>query len=163
MSVSNLLAGLQAQPLAVAISESAVAFPWIESVHVLAICFVFGSIAIVDLRLLGIASLGDRVVRMTREIVPWTVGAFVIAAITGTLMFISSAERYWDNGYFRAKLALLVLAGLNMLVFHFITGRDPRKIDEARRPPPAARVAGGVSLSLWLVIVVFGRWIGFTL
>lgn len=163
MSVSTLLAGLQAQPLAVAISESAVAFPWIESVHVLAICFVFGSIAIVDLRLLGIASRRDSVARMTREIVPWTVGAFVIAAITGTLMFISSAERYWDNGYFRAKLALLVLAGLNMLVFHFITGRDPRKIDEAPRPPPAARAAGAVSLSLWLVIVVFGRWIGFTL
>lgn len=163
MSFVDFLQKLQDSPLGWTISGSAVLFPWIESVHVLAITFVVGSIAMVDLRLLGWAGRGDSLVRMSREIVPWTIGAFCIAAVTGALLFSSSAVRYWANGYFRAKLVLLVLAGLNMLVFHFITGRRMAEWPATGPLPVAARVAGGLSLVFWIVIVVFGRWIGFTL
>jgi hypothetical protein len=163
MNIAPVLQWLQESPLGIAISESDILFPWIESLHVLAITFVVGSIAVVDLRLLGLASRSDKLARMTREIVPWTIGAFVMAAITGSLLFISAAERYWDNGFFRTKLALLACAGLNMLVFHFVTTRRMSEWELVGTTPAAARFAGGLSLLFWVMIVVFGRWVGFTL
>jgi uncharacterized membrane protein len=159
----ELLQQLQASPLGVTISESDIVFPWIESLHVLAITCVVGSITVVDLRLLGVASRSDRIARMTREIVPFTIGAFVLAAITGSLLFISAAERYWSNPWFKAKLVLLACAGINMLVFHFMTSRNVDEWDRQPQVPTRARVAGGVSLALWVAIIVCGRWVGFTL
>jgi len=163
VNVNEFFLRLQDTALGRTISESAIVFPWIESIHVLAITFVVGSIAIVDLKLLGLASRNDTISRMTREVVPWTVAAFGLAAVTGSLLFVSAAARYWDNGFFRAKLLLLLAAGLNMLVFHFVTGRDTAKWDAGVQPPPAARLAGGLSLAFWVLIVVCGRWVGFTL
>lgn len=163
MSDASLLVGLQESPLAVAISESAVVFPWIESVHVLAITMVVGTIALVDLRLLGLAWRRDSIARLTREVVPWTLGAFVLAVVTGVLLFISSAERYWDNWFFKAKLLLLALAGVNMLVFHFVTERRSRGAGSDAAASVGNRMAGGLSLFFWILVVFFGRWIGFTL
>ena len=163
MSATEFFTQIQDSELGQFITGSAVVFPWIESVHVLAITFVVGSIAIVDLRLLGWASGRDTISRMTKEIVPWTLGAFVLAAITGSLLFVSAAERYWSNGFFRAKMMLMLCAGINLLVFHVLTGRDVAQLDRSFPTPPAARVAGGLSLCFWGFIVVFGRWVGFTL
>jgi hypothetical protein len=163
MPSTEFLQGLQQSALGLFISESAIVFPWIESIHVLFITFVVGSIAVVDLRLLGLASRSDTLLRMTREIVPWTVGAFAIAAVSGTLLFISSAERYWANWYFKAKLVLLACAGINMLVFHFVTARSMAEWDRRGDVPAAARLAGALSLAFWVVVIFFGRWIGFTL
>lgn len=163
MNANEFFLRLQDTGLGRTISESAIVFPWIESIHVLAITFVVGSIAIVDLKLLGLASRNDTIARMTREVVPWTVAAFGLAAVTGALLFVSAAARYWDNGFFRAKLLLLLAAGLNMLVFHAVTGRDTAKWDAGAQPPTPARVAGGLSLAFWVLIVVCGRWVGFTL
>jgi uncharacterized membrane protein len=163
MTGLELLQQLQASPLGTTISESDIIFPWIEALHVLAITCVVGSITVVDLRLLGVASRSDRIARMMREVVPFTVAAFVVAAITGSLLFISAAERYWRNPYFKAKLVLLVCAGINMLVFHFITSRQAEQWDRQQHAPMRARVAGGVSLALWVAVIVCGRWVGFTL
>jgi hypothetical protein len=162
-AIRQLCVALQETRLAVFISESAIVFPWIEAVHVLAITFVVGSIAVVDLRILGLASRSDSIRRMTAEIVPWTIAAFVLAAVTGLLLFISSAERYFDNWYFRMKLLLLLCAGLNMLQFHFVTGKQMAEWDRGVAVPVAAKLSGGLSLLFWVVIVFFGRWIGFTL
>ena len=79
---------------------------------------VVGTISIVDLRLLGVASLDRAVSRLMHDVLPYTWGAFVIAAITGSLMFSSDAVNYAHNFFFRGKLVLLTLAGLNMAVFH---------------------------------------------
>lgn len=145
------------------IRSSAMAFPWLESVHVLAIALVFGSIAVVDLRLLGIASVKRPVTQLARDVLPLTWVAFVVATITGALMFISNATEYVHNIPFQFKMLLLVLAGINMLVFHFVTYRGIGQWDEARVTPPAARFAGAFSLLAWISIVAFGRWIGFTI
>ena len=163
MQLTEVFQTLQDLPLSQAITGSAVIFPWIESFHVLAITFVVGSIAMVDLRLLGVSMFGDAIARMTREIVPWTLAAFSVAAVTGGLLFMSNAMRYWGNGYFRAKLVMLLLAGLNMLVFHFGAGRKLVDLPADAPIPAAARLAGFLSLAFWVVIVVLGRWVGFTL
>jgi hypothetical protein len=150
-------------PLGGAIRGNELLFPWFESVHVLAITLVLGSIAVVDLRLLGVASRNRPVSRLIREVLPITWGAFAVAAITGATLFSSNAVEYAKNFPFQMKMALLVLAGINMLVFHFITYRSVGEWDEAPQTPLAARFAGGFSIAMWLAIVAFGRWIGFTI
>jgi len=158
-----LIAFFEQSSLADAIRENDVLFPLIESLHVLAICLVVGSIMAVDLRLLGIASVKRPVSVVTRGILPLTWGAFAVAVASGFLMFISNATKYLGNGFFVAKLCLIAAAGVNMLVFHFISSRDqPRWDDQAKLPLPA-RLAGGISMLIWIAVVACGRWIGFTM
>jgi len=164
MEIDTLLRSLEATSIATAIRENESLFPWVESFHVLAITLVIGSIAIVDLRLMGIASRERAAGRVASEVLRCTWAAFALAAITGALLFSSNAFNYAHNSYFQAKLAFLVLAGINMSIFHWFVGRD---IDRWGIPPQAtplpARIAGAVSLVLWIGVVAFGRWVGFSL
>jgi uncharacterized protein DUF6644 len=161
--VTDFLGWLADTELSVFIRESAWAFPAIESVHVIAIALVVGTIAIVDLRLVGLASTGRSCTELSREVLPWTWGAFAIAATMGTLMFISQPVEYFHNTAFRIKILLLVLAGVNMLVFQLITCRSIAQWDRAPAIPLAGRIAGMLSLAFWVAIVFFGRRVGFTM
>jgi len=159
----DFIAYFENSALADNIRENDLLFPLIESVHVLAICLVVGSILAVDLRLLGVASIQRPVSRVTSGILPLTWGAFVVAVGSGGLLFISNATKYLANGFFVAKLLLIGAAGLNMVIFHMIGAKNlPRWENDARLPPPA-RLAGGVSILLWIAVVACGRWIGFTM
>ena len=164
MEIDRALAWLQATPVAQAIAENEILFPWIESVHVLAIVLVVGTISIVDLRLLGVASRDLTVRRLMRDIIPYTWGAFAVAVVTGALMFSSDAVHYAHNFFFRGKLVLLALAGINMAVFHLVGVRNIESWDaETGRTPIAARIAATISLMVWIAVVAFGREIGFTM
>jgi hypothetical protein len=160
---SDLVALLENSGLADNVRENDLLFPVVESIHVLAICLVVGSILVVDLRLLGLASTRWPVSRLTRAILPLTWIAFVVAVASGGLMFISNATKYLGNGFYVAKMILIGIAGLNMVVFHFVGARDLSKWDDQSRPPFSARLAGGLSLLLWVAVVACGRWIGFTM
>jgi hypothetical protein len=160
---AGLISYLENSALADNIRENDLLFPLIESVHVVAICLVVGSILAVDLRLLGLASLNRSVSRVTAGILPLTWGAFVVAVGSGGLLFISNATKYLGNGFFVAKLCLIAAAGLNMAMFHFIGAKDLPRWENDRRPPLPARLAGGVSIVLWIAVVACGRWIGFTM
>jgi hypothetical protein len=149
--------------LGVYIAESTWAFPTLESLHVIAIVTVVGTIAIMDLRLLGLASNATRVTRMSSDTLPWTWGAFGVAAITGGLLFVSKATNYTANPYFLGKMALIAAAGVNMAIFHLSTWRSVDHWDANSPIPTAAKIAGGVSLSFWIVAVFLARVIGFTL
>ena len=161
MTIHDICVWLEESPLGLAITESEWLFPTIETLHVLALALVFGSIAMLDLRLLGVANRDRGVAQLSEEVLPWTWSAFVVAAITGALMFISAATNYYDNGPFRIKLILLALAGLNMAVFQFTTFRSVQSWNLALPTPQAARIAGSLSLVFWVGVVVAGRWIGF--
>lgn len=150
---------LQGTSLAVAVTEQW--FPLVESLHVVAVAIVVGTIFIVDTRLIGIASTRLPFSHVSSRLLPWTWGAFVCSVVTGTLMFIANAVSYAENIPFRVKLVLLALAGLNMLYFQKVTFRDVSSWD-AGRPPAAARMAGVISIGLWCGIIGFGRWIGFS-
>ena len=160
---AGLISYLENSALADNIRENDLLFPLIKSVHVVAICLVVGSILAVDLRLLGLASLNRPVSRVTAGILPLTWGAFVVAVASGGLLFISNATKYLGNGFFVAKLCLIAAAGLNMAMFHFISAKDLPRWENDRRPPLPARLAGGVSIVLWIAVVACGRWIGFTM
>ena len=148
--------------MATAISESTWLFPVIEVVHVFAICLVFGTIAIIDLRLLGLASAKHRYTQLAQELLPWTWGAWVVAAIVGTLLLATRPLAYFENTDFRLKFLCMGLAAVNMLVFQFVTSRSVVQWDTGRAPW-AGRIAGGLSLVLWIGVVYFGRKTGFTL
>jgi hypothetical protein len=152
---------LESTSPAIAISESSWLFPGIESVHVVAIALVVGSISMVDLRLLDV-NLRDRAVgELTAEVLPWTWASFAVAVCTGALMFASNATHYWGTVPFRAKMSLLLLAGINMLVFHATTNKSIEVWGHQAHTPRAAKISGGISLGLWIGVVTFGRWIGF--
>lgn len=163
MELDRVLGWLQATAVATTISENELLFPWIKSIHVLAIVLVVGTISIVDLRLLGVASRDRAVSRLMSDVLPYTWGAFAIAAVTGSLMFASDAVHYAHNFYFRGKLVLLALAGLNMAAFHLVGVGDVKRWDAGGPTPVAARVAGAISLLIWIAVVTFGREIGFTM
>ena len=157
-----LMEWLQATSLAVFIHQTKWAFTTIEVIHVIAILTVIGSIAIVDLRLLGIASTRRPFTQLAKDVLPLTWTAFVLAAATGSLLFISQAAAYFTTTTFWVKMSIMALAGINMLVFEFITVRGVQDWDLKPTPPPPARLAGGISITCWLLIFVFGRWTGFT-
>jgi hypothetical protein len=158
---ARFLLWLESTAPALAISESPWLFPGIESIHVLAITLVVGSITMVDLRLLGI-HLRDRPAgELIAEVLPWTWASFAVAVCSGALLFASNATHYWGTVPFRAKMLLLVLAGLNMAVFHATTHRSVADWGRRPRTPRAAKISGGVSLTLWIGVVTLGRWIGF--
>src|SRR5215831_7116893 len=136
-----LLQWIEASRLATTIRESLLLFPLLESIHVIGLSLVFGTIAIIDLRLLGAASSERRFQRMASDILKWTWAAFAVTAATGSLMFITNAGVYYHNFYFRTKMLLLVLAGVNMLSFELTLGRAAHKWDNAPSAPAAGKAA----------------------
>jgi len=161
MSIKDACQWLQDLSFPTEIRESEWLFPTIETVHVLALVLVIGSILMVDLRLLGIANRDRPVRAVTAQSLPLTWAAFAVAALAGSLLFSSKAVTYYGDFPFRLKMVCLALAGVNMVCFHRLTYRQVAQWDRGR-PPAAARLAGGVSLLLWITIVGAGRWIGFT-
>lgn len=161
--IHQYLEALGASPIGVFMAENASAFPWVETFHVMAITTVIGVIAIVDLRLIGVASTAYPVSRLTRALLPVTWIAFAFAMVTGLLLFSSQPLTYYDNFAFRMKMVLLVAAGFNMVVFHLLTMRGIALWDRDAPVPVAAKVAGILSILIWILIVIFGRWVGFTM
>jgi hypothetical protein len=162
MALDALWTALEQVPVSRAIRSTGQLFPWIESVHVLAITLVVGAIGIMDLRLLGVGSVDKPVSRISRQVLPLTWGAFALAVVTGSLLFASSAATYASNWPFRLKMVCLAAAGLNMMIFHTTTWRSAMVWDTRRQPPVAAKLQAGLSLGFWLCVIAFGRWIGFT-
>jgi hypothetical protein len=165
MSLDRLLLWIQQLPLSSAIRGETAGtewlFPIIETVHVLTLTVVFGSIVMVDLRLVGVTGRGTSIVRLTDETLPWTWTAWVLSAITGTIMFMSKAVTYYGNLQFRMKFVFMALAAVNMLIFHFGAYRKVAQWDTSV-PPTSARVAGALSIGFWVAVIFFGRWVGFT-
>lgn len=159
----QFLQTLQDGAVATAIREGESFFPWIECVHVLALSVVIGSIAIVDLRLLGVASTDRSVAQTTATVLPVTWTAFGFAVLTGGLMFTSNATVYAHNFFFQLKMVLIALAGINMSIFHLFLYRGVEGWHTPASTPRRARLVGALSLCLWIAIAAFGRWIGFTL
>ena len=162
MSVEEFLAALQASGLATRIRDSLYLFPFTESFHVIGLTMVFGTIAIIDLRLLGIASTRRPFTRIATDVLKWTWAAFALTLTTGLLMFTTNAGVYYHNFYFRAKMLLLALAGINILMFELTAGRSVHRWDRDKAAPLAGKTVAAVSLVLWIAIIFLGRWIGFS-
>jgi hypothetical protein len=144
-----------------AIHESLYGYPLIESTHVWALALFVGFAVLLDLRLLGWAFPRIPVSDLAKRLLPWTVGGFVVMIVTGALLFYAIPVRTYHSVWFRAKLILLILAGLNVFVFHNGIWRKVASWDLDAKPPAKARFAGAASLVLWSLIIIFGRMIAY--
>jgi len=129
------------------------------SVHVLTLCLFVGTAAIVDLRLLGLTMQSVRVSEVMARLLPWTATGFLVMTITGALLFYAAPLLRYQNIFFRAKMVTLVLAGVNVWVFHNTVYRRVVEWDLDPIPPRSARVVGGLALALWAVLIMLGRMI----
>ncbi len=156
MSLFDLCQWLHDSPAAAIMRGSSATFTIINSIHALGIVLVAGTILLVDLRLLGLALRKEPVKDVVSRIVPLTLSGFAMMALTGLLMFFPEAVRYYKSPAFRIKLVLLALLGLNALVFHLTVYRDAPNW-EPGRVPARARLAGLLSLMLWIGVIAAGR------
>ncbi len=145
----------------IALHESLYMYPLIESTHVLALFLFAGTIAMVDLRLLGVAFREIPVSEINARILPWTVAGAVVMVVTGVLLFYAIPVRSYQSLWFRFKVVFLLVAAINVWMFHRRVAKNREVWDAAERPPRAARVSAVVSLSMWAGVIVFGRLIAY--
>jgi hypothetical protein len=158
----SIVSDIESSALGEWMRSSLKAMPVVESIHVMALALVFGTIFIVDLRLLGYPNAQRAFSRISGELLHWTWCAFAVSVITGVMLFAANAGTYYVNTPFRWKMLMLLGAGINMAVFQLITVRTVGNWDKNALPPPAARAAGALSILIWTGVIFFGRWIGFT-
>jgi len=161
MSILGFLEWLSATSGSVALRESHYFFLAVLTVHVLTLLVFAGMAAIIDLRLLGLAMRRVPTSQIVTQLVPWAAGGFIVMVTSGSLLFYSAPLERFGNLFFRTKLALLVLAGLNVFVFHKTVYGRVADWDIDRVPPASARHAGGVGLALWAGIIVLGRMMAY--
>lgn len=162
MNMHAFLELIKQSGFATTIRESIWMFPIIESIHVISFTTVVGAITVVDLRLLGLASTQRSFQRMEKEALKWVWPAFAVTVLTGLTMFTTNATQYYVNPFFRTKMILLVLAGLNVAAFEFTAKRSVQQWDRARSAPPAGKAVAVLSITLWVAIIFMGRIVGFT-
>ncbi len=159
MSIEQFWDWLQNTDLAFEIGATWL-FPLIESIHVLAVVMVLGSILMVDLRLLGLTARIYSISSFSRELTRWTWAGFAVAALTGLGMFITRPGAYADNPAFQAKLCLLLLAGLNVAFLHKGAMRRITDWDDKDSVPAAVKISAAASLLIWIGVTLAGRWTG---
>jgi hypothetical protein len=143
-------------PSAVAIRES-LNYPYLLTFHAIVILLFVGLILMMDLRLAGAAFRQTPVSQIQKRLFPWQMFTMALSTITGLVLLWGQPMRYYGKPFFWIKMAMMVLAGLNALVFHFTTYRTVATWDSSLTPPQGVKLAGYVSIVLWAGVVVFGR------
>lgn len=161
MSILSSLRWLEATEFSTGIRESTYLWAFIDGIHVLGLCLFVGLTLFWDLRLLNVAHRTVPVSEVWRRLSPWMILGFVIMSISGLGLFVSDPVRFYGNIIFRIKVVALVLAGLNALAFHYGIERRILQWDTAPTTPPAAKLAGAASMTLWAIIIVCGRLIAY--
>jgi hypothetical protein len=159
-AAAGAIGALEQMPLAVAMRHELWLYPAVEIVHIAGFVVLVGSIAVLDLRLLGLG-MALPVRALTRHILPWTAGAFAVIVPTGLLMFATHASDFLNNRAFQLKLLLILCAGINAALFHVRAYRTVGQWDRDAAPPAAARAHAGVSLLLWFSVIACGRLLAY--
>jgi hypothetical protein len=121
----------------------------------------FGLVAMFDLRLMGLTMRQVPVSEVIRRLQPWTIAGFAVMVISGSLLFFAIPLRSYQNIFFRGKMLLLLLAALNVWIFHSRVFPRVVGFDVDAIPPRAARIAGALSLAIWIAVVFSGRMIAY--
>jgi hypothetical protein len=133
----------------------------LEGTHVLSLMLFAGTIFVVDLRLLGVTFRKTPVSVVSDRVLPLTVFGLVIMVVTGTALFFAKPLLYYHSLWFRLKLVFLVVAAINIIIFHFRVQRTLHEWDSVEKPPGKARLSAAVSLLSWLLVITFGRFIAY--
>ena len=143
--------------------ESLWAEPIVETIHVLTLTLFLGFAVLLDLRLLGVAMRRRRMSEVLRQLNPWLIAGFVVMIVTGMLLFSGDPISFYSTTFFKVKMIMLVLAGLNVLIFNSTIGRRTAEWDLDPKTPRGAKGAGVVSIVLWVAIVAAGRAIAYAI
>lgn len=155
------MGAIEMSALGVAMRQSLWLYPVVEIVHLTGIALLVGSIAMLDLRLLGLSS-SVPVRRLAAHILPWTAASFVLIVPSGLAMFVAHAGDFIASPVFVLKICLILAAGVNAAVFHAGAFRGAADWDVNRAPPAAARLAAALSLALWIAVIACGRLLAYT-
>jgi hypothetical protein len=136
-------------------------YPVLESLHILGIALMVGAAIAVDLRLVGFGRAALPVTIVTRHLLRLSHVGFAIVASTGLLMFTGIAFGAASSPAAPWKFGLIVVAGVNILVFHFGIYRTVATWDKNVRPPLAAQVSGLVSACSWTGVIIAGRFLAY--
>lgn len=157
---ASWLIWLENSPLGLAMRRSLWLYPATEIVHLIGIVLLVGGALMFDLRLLGLTrSLA--VGQTARHLLPWSRRGFALVAFSGLMMFVAHPTEWAYLRVFHVKLALIALALINVAVFHRGIFRSVQSWDQNLPSPLIARIAGGVSLTLWITVIACGRLLGY--
>lgn len=161
MSLFELFEWLGNTPWSIALHESRYAFLVVLTIHVLTLSVFVGTALMIDLRLLGVTMMRVPASQVIARLVPWSAAGLILMITSGALLFYAAPLVRYQNVFFRMKMATLVLALLNAWLFHRTVYRRIADWDRDAVPPRAARLAGGLSLVLWVVIITAGRMMAY--
>lgn len=133
----------------------------LEGTHLLTLMLFFGTILLVDMRLLGISFRKHPVSLISERVLPLTVFSMIIVLVTGVVLFFSKPEEYWHNIWFRVKMVLLALAIINVAVFHKLVQKNQAEWDTAESPPTKAKLSAVISIASWVLVIACGRFIAY--
>ena len=158
---AGVLASLHASSLAQAMRGSIWMYPIVEIFHIIGFVVLVGSIAMFDLRVLGFARALP-VMALGRHLLPWSVASLALIVPAGLMMFSAHPHDFVSNGVFQLKLLLIILAGLNALMFHVGVHRTVATWNTATPPPALARAQALASLAIWVAVICCGRLLAYT-
>jgi uncharacterized protein DUF6644 len=161
VSLFELFEWLGSTPWSIALHESRYAFLVVLTIHVLTLSVFVGTALMIDLRLLGVTMMRVPASQVIARLVPWSAAGLILMMTSGALLFYAAPLVRYQNVFFRMKMATLVLALLNAWLFHRTVYRRIADWDGDAVPPRAARLAGGLSLVLWVVIITAGRMMAY--
>ncbi len=155
MTEADILHWIKETSLGVTVRQSRWMFAAGETLHFIGLSLLVGGILIVDLRLLGF--LRRISVRAALSFLPLVIIGFVINLLTGVLFFAADPMMYWPSPAFRLKLFVILLAGINALVFTLFKHKQALALGEDDGTTTFMKVTAGLSLSFWLVVLLLGR------
>jgi hypothetical protein len=136
------------------LNSSELIFPTLEVCHILGFTLALGTIALLDLRVLGVGLRRQALGELARDLAPWTLGGLVTLFLSGPMLFTSDPDMYSRNRAFQLKMACLVLA----IVFNYTVHR---KMVQSGKSTGWSRLVACVSLLLWAGVIGGGIFIGF--
>ena len=163
MSVIRFMQWLNDTAFSITMRDSTWAEPVVETIHVLTLTLFLGFTVLLDLRLLGLSMRRRRASEVMGELNPGLMGGFLVMIVTGVLLFCGDPVAFYNSIFFKVKMLMLLLAGLNVWLFNATVGRKMAAWEIDAETPGRAKAAAVVSLVLWVAIVAAGRAIAYSL
>lgn len=163
MSILELCHSIQQTAWATRFRQADLFFPLVEGTHILSLSLSVGLILMLDVRILRLGFQSEPVSRIMRQVMRWALPGFAIMFVTGILLFLAQAESVYTNSYFRVKMLMLVLLGINAAVFQFKYYSSLLLWDTGEAVPAGAKVIAVVSLAFWMIVIACGRLMAYEL
>jgi hypothetical protein len=161
MTPAEISHAIQNSGFFTAVRQSELFYPTVLATHLTCIAIFGGMILMTNLRLMGLALTSTPLASVIDSTRHWKRGGFVLMVSCGILLAGSRLDTYYANPFLQLKLSLLTLIGVHGLVFRRSVYFGAAEIDRLAKLPLRARLAGGLSLALWLGVVTCGRWIAY--